>query len=233
MAQTSGGLQELHRIHTEIAELRTALDRGPRQIRAKRKLVDNKIAEIVTLRAKLVQARKAADEKSLQLKSNEAKLHGLQIKLNQAGVQREFDALKMQMDADRMANSVLEDEILEALDRVDTLQAEIKTAQHDQVTLTTEAERFATEVNAAEGGRKSALASLEKSQADAERAIPASLMLDYRRLVQAHGASSLAPVVGKACSSCMTTVTTQQAIDLRAGKFTFCRSCGRLLYQVE
>ena len=85
------------------------------------------------------------------------------------------------------------------------------------------------------GGRrlKSELARLESSLAIAEKIIPAGLMADYKRLVQGHGATALAPIENKACTSCMTTVTTQQSIDLRNGKFTFCRNCGRMLYQVE
>src|ERR687895_17446 len=104
MSDIPGALRELHRIHAEIQRVRTELDRGPRQARAKRKLVENKVAEIDQFRQKLTQARKSADEKGLQLKSNEAKLHGLQIKLNQATSNREFDAVKGQMNADTMAN---------------------------------------------------------------------------------------------------------------------------------
>ena len=233
MNETASGLRELHRIHTEIQRVRAELDRGPRQIRAKRRVVENKQAELEQLRAKLLQTRKSADEKSLQLKSNEAKLHGLQVKLNQATSNREFEAVKGQMDADRMANSVLEDEILEALDRVDALKATIADAEKEKAQLEAEAEAFASETAAAEAGRKAELDALERSLAVAEKILPASLTPDYRRLVQAHGATALAPVDGKACSSCMTTVTPQQGIDLRAGRFVFCRSCGRLLYQTD
>ncbi|HEX6985330.1 MAG TPA: hypothetical protein VF170_08130, partial [Planctomycetaceae bacterium] len=213
--------------------VRTELDRGPRQVRAKRRLVENKAAEIEQLRARLTQTRKSADEKSLQLKSNEAKLHGLQVKLNQATSNREFDALKGQMDADRMANSVLEDEILEALEKVDALRSGIEAAEKEKAELEADAEKFAARVAATEGDLKAELARLESSLAVAEKIIPANLMADYRRLVQAHGATALAPIENKACTSCMNVVTQQQSIDLRSGRFTFCRNCGRMLYQVE
>lgn len=233
MSDIATGLRELHRIHAEIQRLRTELDRGPRQVRAKRKVVENKESELEQMRQRLMQTRKSADEKGLQLKSNEAKLHGLQVKLNQATSNREFDAVKGQMDADKMANSVLEDEILEALEKVDALKASIAAAEKEKAGLEKEAQRFADQVAATEGDLKAELARLEASLAVAEKIIPASLMSDYRRLVQAQGASALAPLEGKACTSCRTVVAPQQAIDLRSGKFTFCRSCGRMLYQVE
>jgi predicted nucleic acid-binding Zn-ribbon protein len=233
MSEIQAGMQELHRIHTDIQRVRTELERGPRQVRAKKRLVENKQAEIDQMRQKLTQSRKSADEKGLQLKSNEAKLHGLQVKLNQATSNREFEAVKGQMDADKMANSVLEDEILEALDKVDALKEGIETAEKEKAELEAEANKFADQVAAVEGDRKTELARLEASLSSAEKIIPAGLMGDYRRLVQAQGASALAPVENKACTSCMTTVTTQQGIELKTGKFIFCRSCGRMLYQAE
>ena len=233
MSDLTTGLRELHRIHAEIQRVRSELERGPRQTRAKKRLVENKSSEIDELRQRLTQTRKSADEKSLQLKSHEAKIHGLQVKLNQATSNREFDAIKGQMDADRMANSVLEDEILEALEKVDALKAGIEAAEKEKADLDAEANRFAAQVAATEGDLKAELARLEASLASAEKIIPAGLMTDYRRLVQGHGASALAPIENKACSSCMTIVTTQQSIDLRSGRFTFCRSCGRMLYQVD
>src|SRR5688572_3577054 len=129
MTDIPGALRELHRTHTEIQRHKTELDRGPRQVRAKQRLVEHKTAEVQQLRQRLTQSRKSADEKGLQLKSNEAKLLGLQVKLNQATSNREFDAVKSQMDADRMANSVLEDEILEALEKSDGLKATIAAAE--------------------------------------------------------------------------------------------------------
>ena len=233
MNDLTTALRDLHRIHTEIQRVRTELERGPRQVRAKRRLVESKTAEIEQIRARLTQARKSADEKSLQLKTHEAKLHGLQIKLNQATSNREFDAIKGQMDADRMAMSVLEDEILESLEKTDQLKSGIATAERERQDYEGDCEAFAAKVAAAEGDLKSELAQLEASLKVAEKIIPASLVGDYRRLVQGHGASALAPIEGKACTSCMTVVTTQQSIDLRSGRFTFCRSCGRMLYQAE
>ena len=72
-----------------------------------------------TLKEKLLELRKSADGKSLQLKSNEAKNLDLTAKLNAASSNKEYEIISSQIEADKMANSVLEDEILEALDKVD------------------------------------------------------------------------------------------------------------------
>ena len=53
------------------------------------------------------------------LRSGEGKILELETKLNQSSTNREYQALKDQIAADNMANSVLADEILEAMERVD------------------------------------------------------------------------------------------------------------------
>ena len=71
----------------------------------------------------------AADQKQLQLKAGEEKIKDLKRKLNAAASNREYQILKEQIAADEMANSVLEDEILEALEKIDQFQAKIAEAE--------------------------------------------------------------------------------------------------------
>ena len=231
MNETASGLKRLHALHTEVAEVRERLERGPRQVRARRKRVETKRAEVEQLRAKLLALQKSRDEKNLQLASNESKLEGLQVKLNQAANNREFDAFKGQIEADRVATSVLEDEILETLERIDRTRATIAEAETDRDAAVTEADEFAVTVDEQAEVLAGRVTELEGKLKEAERIIPGELMGDYRRLVIAHGATALAPVEGRACTVCSTTIAPQQRIDLNMGKFVHCRACGRLLYR--
>ncbi len=70
--------------------------------------------------------------KQLQLREREARIKDLQVKLNTCSSNREYQALKEQIAADQQANSVLSDEILEALERIDVLQAEFTKIQADR-----------------------------------------------------------------------------------------------------
>ena len=73
--------------------------------------------------------RVATDQKQLQLKSDEQKIKDHRAKLNAAASNREYQILKEQIAADEMTNSVLEDEIIEAMEKVDQLQATIAEAE--------------------------------------------------------------------------------------------------------
>ena len=88
--------------------------------------MDKKKEELETLRGKLKQSKMSADQKNLQLKSSEGRIYDLNGKLNIAANNREYEALRSQIAADTMAKSVLEDEILEAVEKVDAAQIDVK-----------------------------------------------------------------------------------------------------------
>src|SRR5262245_30974873 len=129
MPTLTDSLRTLHRIHRQLADLKGRLERGPRQIRAAEANVKKGEEELTHAKDTYKQAKLACDEKQLQLKSREAKLVDLQAKLNMAQSNKEYQLLKDQIAADKQANSVLADEILEALEKLDLLQSAIKTAE--------------------------------------------------------------------------------------------------------
>lgn len=232
MSTAASGLKELHRLHIQLQKVRERLEGGPKQIRAREKFVANKRAEIDASKQQLKQIKMGADQKSLQLKTNESKILDLKGKLNAAASNREFDIIRSQIDADTMANSVLEDEILELLEKVDAHQAKIAQLEEEAKRAESEKDKVSRQVGDAGPGLESEAAELGKSLQTAESSLPGAILETYRRLVQAHGAGALAPVAAnKACGACYAIVSPQYFVDINTGKFVFCRSCGRLLYR--
>src|SRR5436190_64765 len=131
MATLIESLRTLHRIHGQLADLQDRLQRGPRQVKVAEAAVKKCEGDVTAAKDAHRQAKMASDEKHLQLKQREARLHDLQGKLNASNSNKEFQLLKDQMAADRQANSVLADEILEAMERIDQLHAGIKLAEEN------------------------------------------------------------------------------------------------------
>lgn len=233
MSMVKGALKSLHQLHLELRDVHDKLSQGPRQIEARKKVVLRRQAELETYSEQKQQLKMSADEKSLQLKTNEGKISELKVKLNTCTSNREFDIFRSQIDADEMANSVLEDEILEAFERVDGVQDAIGVCEQDLQAAHDEEVRLTEAVAAAAPGLQSEADRLEGSLAEAERGLPSKIMVQYRRLVQAHGAEALAAVDGKICTSCFTLLSPNEGVELNMGKVAFCRSCGRLLYRGE
>lgn len=232
MSPTSAGMKQLHDLRLKLREISDELERGPRQIAVRKQAVDKKKEQIEALRNKLKQMKVSADQKNLQLKTSEARIYDLNGKLNVAANNREYEALQSQIAADTMAKSVLEDEILEALEKVDGIQIEVKKAELEATGLESDLQKLNAEVQAREAGLKEQAAALQAQVSDAEKILPPDIIPQYRRLVQAYGADALSPVINKSCSECYVSVTAQLYLELKAGKVKFC-TCGRLLYAAD
>lgn len=229
----SGSNVRLHHLHALHGRLRSTVDQlqaGPRRVKVRQQMTANKQAEIEAQKEKIKRLKMAADQGQLQIKSSEAKVDGLQTKLNQAVSNREYDALKSQIEADKMANSVLEDEVLAALDKIDVAKNELTKLEDELKQLQSAEAKLLAEVQAAEAGLRAESANLEKQVAQSEGVIPEDMRLSYRRLVKSLGPDAFAEIEGKQCQGCFVTMTPQNMVDLKAGKVMFCKSCGKLIY---
>ncbi|MCC7419415.1 MAG: hypothetical protein IT428_03950 [Planctomycetaceae bacterium] len=230
MTMGSSGLRKLHQLHLKMRGVQEKLERGPRQLKARRQTLEKRTAELEAHIAQLKQMRVAADQRNLQLKTAETKLKNLQKKFDEATSGKEYDILRSQIDADTMAKSVLEDEILEMLEKVDVAKAMQGKLEAELETTRKEAEQLAKDVAAAEPPLRDEAASIEAALRDAESELPGNIVELYRRLVQSHGAEALSAVESNACTTCYGVISSQDAVNIKNGKFVFCRSCGRLLY---
>lgn len=232
MSPTCAGMKQLHDLRLKLREISDQLERGPRQLAVRKQSIEKKKEELESIRSRLKQKKVAADQKNLQLKSSEARIYDLNGKLNIAANNREYEALRSQIAADTMAKSVLEDEILEALETVDGTQMEVKKVELDVAAIEVEMQKLTAEFQAKEAGLKEQAAALQLQVSEAEKILPPEVVPQYRRLVQAYGADALAQVVNKSCSECYVSVTAQVYMELRSGKIRFC-TCGRLNYVAE
>lgn len=233
MSTAAGGLKELHQLHVKLEAAREKLADGPKRINARRRRVQRLETEIEEARERSKQMKVAADQKSLQLKTNEAKIADLRGKLNAATTNKEFDIIKSQIDADSMANSVLEDEILEAYEKIDQSEARIGEIEQQRDAAIAEEKQAKADAEAEAPGLRAEVEKLEAALKVAEAKLPANVATVYQRLVAAHGATALAELDGTSCSACHATLAPNMRVELNVGKFVFCRSCGRLLYKSD
>ncbi len=233
MSLTAAALRELHRLHQQLADLRDRLERGPKQVRARQSNVAQAESRLAQAHAEVKAARVLADQKQLQLKTGEAKVADLKGKLNAAQTNREYQALKEQIAAAEMAGSVLADEILEVLEKVDQLKLGIHEAEQvvakSKEELGKAQQAVAAQEETLSGDRKRVEANLK----EAENALPADFRDAYNRIVKAKGQDAMAQVEGESCGGCYQNVTTNMINDLLMSRVVFCKTCGRLLYLPE
>ena len=131
MAANIEALRVLHRIHIQLTDLRSRMDRGPIQLNAAAANVQRLKDCCEAAREALVRGKVAADEKQLHLQEREARIEKHQTNLNKAATNKEYQAIQEQIAADNQANSVLGDEILEALEKIDELDAQVNAANSE------------------------------------------------------------------------------------------------------
>ena len=226
-------VRALHQTLLQIAEIKSQIERGPRQIKAAQIQVDSAKDALQKCRYTIKQKRMDADRKQLQLREREAKIHDWEGKMNSATNNREFQAIKEQIAADTQANNVLSDEILEILEENDSLQISLKDYEEklklieaDKVKVdSTVAKRIAT--------LKEELIRVEGNLAGTEKQLSTDFMVDYKRLVSSRGEDAMAALDDASCGGCNTGLTPRILDKLRMGQPTLCPSCGRLIYRPE
>lgn len=226
-------LRTLHRIHRQITDLRGQIDRGPRQIKAGEALIAKATADVDAAKEAQRKVKLASDEKQLQLKSREIRIEELEAKLNTAASNREFSTLKEQIAADKQANSVLSDEILETLEEIDVLEEALKKAEAEMAKQQSEHQTRAKEVESKMTSLRGELERVEGELAESEKQIPAGAFQDYKRLTEAKGEEALAPVESDSCGGCCQTLTTQYIDRLRMSILIRCPNCNAFLYFPE
>ena len=233
MAVTAAALRELHRIHRQLSDLNDRLQRGPRQVQAREANVAKQQAECDEAENSVQQTKMMADQKQLELKSSENKIEDFKLKLNSCSSNREYQALLEQIAAAEMANSVLADEILEALEKVDQLDVAVASSRENLDSVKSDLTKCRDAVTEEAELIRGDLARLEAELANAEQQLPADFKVNYLRVIRGKGADGMAVVDEGVCLGCGQQITLNMQNDLLLSKPVFCLSCGCLLYNAE
>ncbi len=226
-------LRTLHRIHRQLSDLKERLQRGPKQIKAAEANAAHRETLLVKAKNEDKTFRIALDQKQLQLKSAEAKVKDLKIKLNTSQSNREYQTLLEQIQATEMANSVLADEILEALDKVNEYKKNVERTEADLAAARQRLEKVRTEVTQQGPQIRGDLSRLEKELKQSEASLPAEVREPYQRVVRHRGEDALAAVENQCCSGCNQQVPLNLCTKIMMNQPVFCKSCGRMLYMTE
>jgi predicted nucleic acid-binding Zn-ribbon protein len=233
MTATTETMSQLHRIHKQLTDRRERLEAGPHRVMAHEARFAKLENDKALAKENATQLRMAIDSKQLLLQTAENKISELKGKLNACSSNREYQALSEQIAAAEMANSVLEDEILEAMDRSEQLALVVTEAEGEVfkgVTFLADAKQSVSEE---EQAHKLSIAQLKSELAEAEMHLPDEVRSDYDRIVRTRHEDSMAAVEGDICIGCYQKITPNMVNLLAMKKVVICKACGRLLYLAE
>ncbi len=226
-------LRTLHRLHSQLTDLRGRLERGPRQVMAHQASVAKLEEALAAAENHVKEARLAADRKQLDIKEQEAKIEKWGVQLNSASSNQEYQGLQEQIEAGKMAASVLEDETLELLGRIDELEEGVKKAKENLAAGQEEFAKVKQHVESTADTLRQEITRLEGDLVGSEKDLSGDVRADYERVVRQKGEDGLSPVEDGVCEGCGNQLTLNMQADLKLSKAVFCKSCGSLLYIPE
>ena len=226
-------LRSLHRILRQQTDLNDRIHRGPARVNVAKQAEAAFQASLDEAKQLLTETRMSSDRKQLQLDEREAKIEELKSKRNACESNREYQLLNDQIAADEQANLVQSDEILELLEKIDVVQAQVTEAESNLKKGEEETQRLQAEVDKELAALQQDLDAVNQELAQAESQLPGDIRAEYQRLLGSLGENALAPVDDNSCGHCYTTLTTQLISELMMGQAVFCKSCGSILYLGE
>ncbi len=223
-------LLRLHRILRQREDLNSRMRKCPVRANMAKKAEEDLARSLDENRSQLKKSRMAAEQRQLQLNERESHLKTLIGKRNACEANREYQVLSDQIAADEQANSVQSDEVLELLERVDSIDQEMSGITALLELARKETVRIQAIVDGEMSVLKSDLDAVDAELSEAERLLHGDIRARYKRLADSVGEDALASVDDSCCGRCFTTQTTQVVSDLMMQKVVFCKSCGSLLY---
>jgi predicted nucleic acid-binding Zn-ribbon protein len=223
-------LRELHRLRRFAKDLQTKIEQAPRTLKAQQARVTRQEENLKGEQDAVKQLKVTMHDKEVTLKTTLGQITKYEKQQNEAAGKKEYDALQHEIDAAKKKVSQLEDEILDALGRLEEQTAKLPEHEKALKQVREEVAQFERESDSRLAGFAEQLKQAQQELATVEEGLKPESRSTYNRLVSARGEDAMSAVVERTCSACYTAITAQSYNELMQGNFVICKSCGRILY---
>jgi predicted nucleic acid-binding Zn-ribbon protein len=229
MKELIGQLSSLNEIDTKLSMLRKDLERLPKDLAEKEKALKNMRIVSDRLKGEIIKLKIEADSIELEVKSGEEALKRYATQMNIIRTTKELEAIRRQMETQRIWNRDNENKALELMEKVDVRQKELDkhnaTIAESEKVLASDIERVTKDL----GELKSQSDTLMASRNDMAAKVPEKELAIYNRVVATRG-TAISKVERGICSACFMKLPAQfHNLALLGLEVVTCPSCGRIL----
>ena len=183
---------------------------------------------LVAERQRLADTEHRRREREAELRDTEARREKFQGQTALVKTNQEYTALLGEIEVASRRMSQLEDEILEAMETVDSASAQLKTAEGEQITASREVKRVIDELGSRLTEVEKELEVRRGEEEERLSRLDVGARSAYRRIQKRRG-TAMARVVRGSCSACYRDVPPEQVNRVMAGGLLPCGNCGRIL----
>ncbi len=227
-------LKRIQALKSKMDELEASQNRRKQDIQKKKDQVESKKNISTKKHDEKLSAQKEIDKKELDLKTNEGEIAKYNIQLNSIKTNKEYTALCSEIGAKKADMSVLEDELLETMTKLENVNQEYIKATEEQKK---EEVNLKDLIKCVEADIEEADIEIGKTKNDQKKfldSLDEHTLNQYNRLSNIKDGKAIVAVVGNVCGGCFMNISNQTLNSLMGGKeLVFCRSCSRILYLDE
>ncbi|MEI6233412.1 MAG: hypothetical protein WCT04_10185 [Planctomycetota bacterium] len=222
-------LRTLNDIDVKMGTVKRDLERLPRELAEKRAPMKSIKAAIDKIKMDVIRLKVDADSADLEVKVGEEALKKLGEQMNLLKTQKEFEAIRRQMETQRTFNKENETKELGMLEKIEAKTKDVEKQEAALEALNTATADEAAHVEKEVAELTARLAELTAQREQLAPHIPDSELTIYTRIA-GRGDIALAVVKNGNCSMCFMRLPAQiQNLAIIGKDLTCCPSCGRIL----
>ncbi|MCM8796878.1 MAG: hypothetical protein NC923_03250 [Candidatus Omnitrophica bacterium] len=224
-------LLRLQAIDTEIYNLKAEREAKPQQLQEAEKIFQEKKQRLTSLEKEFFDLQKQRKDKELELATKEEAGKKLQTQLYSLKTNKEYQAMLQQIQDTKADASLIEDKILEILDKTDKKKAEV---EQEKLRLKEEEKIFFFEKNKIESRIKEIddrLAQLEAQRKQVLPEVDKKILAQYERILNNRDGLAIVAVENNSCKGCNMFVPAQVINLIKMyERIITCEVCNRILY---
>jgi uncharacterized protein len=233
MAGPSAIFREIHRLRSHAQDLQSRIDFAPKQLKAQQNTVAKYEETLHEAQETIKKLKVGVHEHEVSVKACQAQIKKYEQQLADITSKKEYDALRHEIAGVKDKIRAIEDEALTVMGEVEEKTAQLPVLDAAIKQAKKEFAEFERDYQERLDSWVQQRTEVDKKVAEQEANLPKDIRIQYERNIKSMGASALAAVEGRTCTSCYTEITEQLANNLHMEQVVVCRSCGRYLYLKE
>ena len=222
-------LRTLNDIDVRLGIVKRDLERLPRELAEKQAPIKSMKAAIDRAKMDVIRMKVDADSADLEVKAGEETLKKLGEQMNILKTQKEFEAIRRQMESQRNWNKENETKELGFLENIEAKQKDIEKQQAAIDALVSASAEDSERIEKEVAELRTRFEELNNQRGKLAPEIPDTELSTYNRIA-GRGDVALAVVRNGNCSECYMRLPAQiQNLAIIGKELTCCPSCGRIL----
>ncbi|MCU0556317.1 MAG: C4-type zinc ribbon domain-containing protein [Desulfobacterales bacterium] len=227
-------LVELQTVEADIRRVETLLAGTPAKLAAVTLELEAFEATLAEEDGQLQAVQKTYREQEREAQVALAQIRKSNERLATVKTNKEYQLILKEIDDLKRKNSLIEDEMLACLDRIEAADAAVKQKKAQVLALRQTADLQKAEIERETRQLTAHLTDLTQAGREAARAVDPVLLESFRRVQEQVKQGAVAPVVDAVCQGCHLNIPWQLFNELhRFDELTFCPHCRRIIFCQE